>query len=376
MELCCNKASDRLKYAIKKYEKSSGKKLYSELEESFRITLSEKAFEKKIQRMQDDKLVTDTGLLYNVLKILGISFESLFSDNNKEDQISSYLNKINEMLVDIRKEQEYNKSLLEAINNKKQTRTNHIKKLDRVLSITYLLQNVYFKNKEKNYFSQYLNLPPSSKYQGTIKYFQEKAQRESVFKEIFEYCYTQYSVKTTGCIKLIYDYLKNNNDLNYLNLLGEIGINYILLKGLLDYLNSFYPKNPFGDYDNTNCDNVKSKIKVVLQELDKTIRFLCTKKEIASEIYNENMSLFELLYKTCIFVNDILSLHIETWIYYKNSEENIFFGYNQTQQTKQPNERLFSKKLLSTKLNLPVQNELINYTQKSIGVFESIKNAI
>lgn len=75
MELCCNKASDRLKYAIKKYEKSSGKKLYSELEESFRITLSEKAFEKKIQRMQDDKLVTDTGLLYNVLKILGISFE-------------------------------------------------------------------------------------------------------------------------------------------------------------------------------------------------------------------------------------------------------------------------------------------------------------
>lgn len=376
MESDCNKASDRLKSAIKKYEKSSGKKIYSELPESFRVTLGEKAFEKKIQRMQDDKLLTDTGLLYNVLKILGISFESLFSDNNKNDQISFYLNKINETLTDIRKEQEYNKSILEAINNKKQTRTSHIKKLDRVLSITYLLQYVFFKDTKQNYFSQPLYLPQSSKYLETINHFQERNRLEPVFKEIFIFCYIQYSLKTTGCIKLIYDYVNKNNNPDFENLLGEIGINYILLKGVLDYINSFYPNNPFADYDNAKCENVKTKIKGVIQELDKTIRFLYIKKEISSEIYAERESLYNLLYKTCNFVNDILSLHIETWMFYKNSEENISFGYNQTKQAKQPNERSYSKKLLLTKLNLPVQNELINYTQKSIGVFESIKNAI
>ena len=114
--------AEKLNKAIKEYEEKSGKELYQELPATLKENIKEASFKKNLSRMDDNKLLSDSILLYHILKIVGRKFESLFEENTTESQMAFYMNKINENLLELRRALEQKAQALNLADSKKNTK--------------------------------------------------------------------------------------------------------------------------------------------------------------------------------------------------------------------------------------------------------------
>jgi len=424
--------AEKLNKAIKEYEEKSGKELYQELPATLKENIKEASFKKNLSRMDDNKLLSDSILLYHILKIVGRKFESLFEENTTESQMAFYMNKINENLLELRRALEQKAQALNLADSKKNTKTSLIKKLDRLFSITYLLEmclkrNPYNESSSQNYKSYFFNcytqtlyLNENSTYLQLIQKCQTlfNSQSQDIFREIFLLVYENYGNRKYSALERLFLDLKANkqNNIN-IQTLGQFGINYLLVTLTYDYFQGFYPNSPFFGEEN-ECETIKTDIKSLLTEYDKTLNFIKTRAVLNPVLPREHIKLgLEALWNTIDYINDLVSLHIPIWINYKYAEENNLIGmpkkyqdeeiikvckeiqkYDlnkdndcknlvnyfrnniyglqyQTPMSKRQFEREISKNLLKRKLSLPNNDKRISFKARTKGYLGNLKQA-
>lgn len=328
--------AEKLRTAIKEYEKNSGKKIYDELPEAYR-SIREQTFYKQIQRMSDVKLLSNTNILYQVLKIIGMSFSSLFEADNPETQFAFYLNKINENLSAIRKRQEENDWLAKnsAVKNIR-SRNTQIKKLDMLMSIIYLLDIINLKfwgqtSVFENNFIVILN--PQSEYYAILRRLQLSQPND-----IFIYFYHKYEPKNQKQLARLFAMLSQtaiNNPLVKENL-SLLGLSHIILVLTYNYIASF-PTNPFAENNGGEIFELqKKKFRDTIKSFNATFEFifLRNKVNVLSNKKEKKSEAIIQLRDTVRFIEGLLSVHIlPYWKSYKETIENGFLSFSQSAQT-------------------------------------------
>ena len=431
MESVDNTPASRLKAAIKAFENAGHKKLYQELPVIYKKHIKELSFYKQIQRMKDDKLLSDSALLYQVLKIIGRKYDSLFEDTSSDLQVSFYLNKINESLLEIRKYQDQKDLFLKDSELKKNTRASLITKIDRIFSITYLLemclkQNPYTasSNQYQSYFINDYNTQlffyDSSEYSQLIRKSQLlfDSSSQDIFRKLFVLLFENYGNRKHLTLGKLFLEL-NATVQNSLNkqILGLFGINYLLITLTYDYIQGFYPGYPFYA-EKEDYEIIKTGFKSLLSEYDKTYKFIKARIELDPAISIEVVKPgIEALWTAMFYIDGLFSLHISIWSNYKIYEENNWSEMSQDNQektilklckeslkydlnneddrkkfinyfrnnlcglqyltpiSKRQYERKTSEQLVKLKLPLPVKDEQIEFISKMHGYLEGLKQA-
>ncbi len=322
--------ADKLRKAISEYEQTSGRTLFSELLEENKVTIKEASFNKKLQRMTGNKLLSESDLLYNILSIIGIKYEYLFNNTNPEEQTAYYLNQINKRLLEIKKNQDQAAMLSNVSGGNLPKRFTTIKKLDRIFSITYLIEKCLHPSLAKNdvyksYFfyqgAQSLTLSPDSDYLKLIQEAQllfNDTNITGIFGNLFNLCFINYGLKNNACLKDLY-FLFTNNEVSGMNreLLGLFGLNYLCILLAYDYIQSFSSGMAFVDNLNEESDNIKYSFRTLISDFEKAFKFIYTRISIKSNSFSQENSEFSFkrLYDTIIFIDSLLSLHIPYWIF-------------------------------------------------------------
>lgn len=329
--------ADKLRQAIKEYEQTSGRSLFSKLLEENKVTIKEASFNKKLQRMEENKLLADSDLLYNILNIIGIKYEYLFNNTNPEEQTAYYLNQINKQLLEIKKNQEQAAILANRLGGKLPKRFTTIKKLDRIFSITYLIEKCLqpFLVKDDTYKSYFfyqgvplLNLIPDSDYFKLIQKGQllfKDTNTTSIFGKLFNLCFINYGVKNNACLKDLHFYF-NSNEISGMHreVLGIFGLNYLCILLVYEYIQAFCSGMAFADNLTVESDNIKYSFRTLISDFEKTFKFIYTRISIKLNSFPQEKIKFgfERLNDTLFFIDGLLSLHIPYWLHYKMTEEN------------------------------------------------------
>ncbi len=342
-----NCPAEQLKKAIKDYEKSCKRKIYNELPLEIKTTIKQQAFYQKINRMKDTVLFSDSNLLYEVLRILGIKFESLYDPEGEEAKISYYLNKINESISALRTEQKMNTWFEKNCDKPKITqRTTLIKKLNALLSVWYAIfildANFRMKNKVSttvNWMIDTSTLPllhPSSIYNNNIQQWNAYLIiSPKATDQIFCYLFRQFGTKERPKLNKLFAYIGQNEI--PVTALSLFGLNYLLLINLLNFWNSYdtSPFNPFNK-DGSSIEEYKKlrfQISSLLKAYDNIIDFLDIVSDVSA--YQESSSAIEDAYNQLIitenFIYTVVGNSISLWKMYIESIENGVLQQNEIQ---------------------------------------------
>lgn len=336
-------AAEQLKCAIEEYGK---KKLYNELPKYVR-NFKYSGFCQKVTRLKDFHFFTDSRLLFEVLKILGITFESLFNPETEESKIAFYLKKINANIEALRTEQQLNNWFEKnAFTNKPTPRSTLIIKLDDLLSIWYtnlflipaFINNFCDMDLKKKLIVPEIQIkifPPNySQFISDIYSWTEYINNFNL-TNLFMYYYKTYSTKDRPKLNKLFALIGNNP--HAANPFGFLGINYILLNSIQNYLKAFND-TPFVGFKNDEIEidiykNVKASLNTILKKFDEAIEFIDIRFQIAyHQDYKEAISdSIEQLIFVENFITNLLPAHIDIWKEYKETIENKILQQNEKQ---------------------------------------------
>lgn len=332
-------AAEKLKKAIEEYGKE---KVYNELPEDMKESYKPASFFQKVTRLKEYNFFTDSKLLFEVLRILGISFESLFSYESEESKIAFYLNKINDNIAALRREQQLNNWFeCNSTIQKQTTRTTPINKLNNVLSLWYIYSHLLPR------FQQLFNVPNTSEilmYQPESELF--LTPKSDFFRkinswnnyvnystpdEIFLHNFKIYGSKDRAKLNRLFALVGKNDTQIPVPSLSLLGANYLLIYNLQNYYSSF-DITPFqeGKYNENGKDSnliykqIKLSLSTILRKFDEVIDFIDVRSQVSS--YEKSNDAIEdsikQLIKTENFIHYSLIFHYPLWKMYITSVEN------------------------------------------------------
>lgn len=361
-------AAEKLKKAIEEYGKD---KVYNELPEDMKDLYKPASFFQKVTRLKDYNFFTDSKLLFEVLRILGISFESLFSSESEESKIAFYLNKINDNIAALRTEQQLNNWFENnAFTQKTTPRSTLIIKLDAVFSIWYInlfLIPAYIERFHVTKINETLYIPDLkinifphnvSELLSNISYWCQNIYHFNP-SDLFMYYYKKYSLKDRPKLNKLYALIGNNTNTQYTATpLSFLGINYILINNIQNYFKACN-NTPF--YDGTTDNkiaieiykNLKDSLSTILKKFDEVIEFIEIRSKVS--IYQDYA--------------DAISDSIEQLISVENFITNIFPGYMNT--WKKYTEDIENKNL--QKNESQVKNILSIQNEKLLSIIKELK---
>ncbi|MCR4713986.1 MAG: hypothetical protein K5751_06345 [Treponemataceae bacterium] len=342
-------AAEKLKTAIDKYGKEN---LYKELPDYIKEQYKPESFNQKINKLHGDTFFTDSKLLYEILRCIGVSYESLFNPESEESRIAFYLNKINENIAALKDEQKLNNWFENnSTIQKKPPRTTPIKKLNNVLSIWYIyshlipefkrLFNVPNTSEELIYGSGLeLNLSPY-----TSDLFKNICSwninlNHSTPDDIFLHAFKVYGSEDRAKLNLLFALVGTNDTQIPSTSLSLLGANYLLIYNLQNYYNSF-DVTPFQegvDKENGKTSDliykqIKTSLSTILRKFDEVIDFIDIRSQVSAfEKKNDAIEdSIDQLIKTENFIFNRLFFHYLLWKMYITSIENEILQQNDAQ---------------------------------------------
>ena len=340
-------AADKLKLAIDKYGKDN---LYKELPDYIKAQYKPESFNNKINRLHGYTFFTDSKLLYEILRVIGISYESLFNQESEESKIAFYLNKINGNIESLRAEQQLNSWFESNSTIQKPTpRTTPIKKLNNVFSIWYINLHLIpsyqqiFKTPtppekliNKSEYKLYLNPSTSELLQKLL--FWQKNITSFTPNEIFIDIFKRYGSTDRPKLNKLFALIGTELNQGHPSALSFLGINYLLINNLQNYYSSF-SITPFqeGSKDGKTSNRIYKQIKLslntILKKFDEVIDFIEIRSQVSSyeKIKDAITDSLEQLIKTENFIINNLDFHFYLWKTYITSIENETIQQNEAQ---------------------------------------------